>query len=64
VEFRIYDLTGRVVSDRLILPGFGGNYRVSWNGKNMNGQLAPAGIYFYEFKTNSLIEKGKITYLK
>ena len=64
VEFRIYDLTGRVVSDRLILPGFGGNYRVSWNGKNMNGQLAPAGIYFYEFKTNRLIEKGKITYLK
>ena len=50
VEFRIYDLTGRVVLDRLILPGFGGNYRVSWDGKTVNGQLATSGIYFYEFK--------------
>jgi hypothetical protein len=64
VEFRIYDLTGRVVLDRLILPGFGGNYRVSWDGKSMNGQLATSGIYFYEFKISNLIEKGKITYLK
>ena len=64
VEFRIYDLTGRVVLDRLILPGFGGNYRVSWNGKSVNGQLATSGIYFYEFKINNIIEKGKITYLK
>jgi hypothetical protein len=64
VEFRIYDLTGRVVLDRLILPGFGGNYRVSWDGKSVNGQLATSGIYFYEFKINNIIEKGKITYLK
>ena len=64
VEFRIYDLIGRVVLDKLILPGFGGNYRVSWDGKSMNGQLSPSGIYFYEFIINKTIEKGKITYLK
>ena len=64
VEFRIYDLIGRVVLDKLILPGFGGNYRVSWDGKSMNGQLSPSGIYFYEFIINETIEKGKITYLK
>ena len=64
VEFRIYDLTGRIVLDRLILPGFGGNYLVSWDGKSVNGKLATSGIYFYEFKINNIIEKGKITYLK
>ena len=64
VEFRIYDITGRVVLNKLILPGFGGNYTVSWNGKNSLGELAPTGIYFYEFKTSDTIEQGKITYLK
>lgn len=64
VEFKLYDLTGRVVSDKLILPHFGGNYQIQWDGKMSNGRIAPAGIYFYEFKASSKIEAGKITYLK
>ena len=64
IEFRIYDIKGRVVSDKLILPGFGGNYRISWDGKVIDGNMAPSGIYFYEFKSNNIIEEGKITYLK
>lgn len=64
VEFKLYDLTGRVVADKLILPNFGGNYRIQWDGITSNGQLAPAGIYFYEFKTSSAIKTGKVTYLK
>jgi len=50
--------------DKLILPGFGGNYRVNWDGKSMDGQLAPSGVYFYKFSTSNEIMKGKITYLK
>ena len=64
IEFRIYDLNGRIVTDRLILPGFGGNYRIIWDGKHNDGALASSGIYLYEFKTKYTIEKGKITYLK
>jgi len=64
IEFRIYDIKGRVVSDKLILPGFGGNYRISWDGKMTDSRMAPSGIYFYEFNTNNVIIKGKITYLK
>ena len=64
IEFRIYDIKGRVVSDKLILPGFGGNYRISWDGIVTDGNMAPSGIYFYEFNTNNVIKKGKITYLK
>jgi hypothetical protein len=30
----------------------------------VNGQLATSGVYFYEFKVNNIIEKGKVTYLK
>jgi len=64
VEFRIYDLNGRIVTDRLILPGFGGNYRIIWDGKHNDGAMASSGIYLYEFKTTYTIQKGKITYLK
>jgi len=64
VEFRIYDLNGRMVADRLILPEFGGHYRISWDGKHDDGDPISSGVYLYEFKTKYTIEKGKITYLK
>ena len=64
VNFRIYDITGRVVTDKLILPDFGGNYRIYWDGMNIAGQLVTSGIYFYEFNTSKNINRGKVTYLK
>ena len=64
IEFTIYDIKGSKVLDKLILPGFGGKYKVTWNGKDTNGDLVSSGIYFYTFSTNSNITKGKITYIK
>ena len=64
VTFSIYDLTGRKIFERLILPGFGGRQRVVWNGSNDSGKLSPSGMYLYKFSTNTSITTGKITYLK
>ena len=64
VTFTIYDLSGRKVYERLILPSFGGKQRVLWNGSDDSGNLASSGIYFYKFLSNKTITKGKITYLK
>ena len=64
VEFQIYDLRGNLVYDRLILPGNAGLYQISWDAKNVDGQKVSSGVYFYSFKSNSTIEKGKVTYLK
>ncbi|MBT3589613.1 MAG: T9SS type A sorting domain-containing protein [Candidatus Marinimicrobia bacterium] len=64
VEFAIFDLTGRKVSDRLILPNASGTYQISWNGTDMRGVDLSSGIYFYQFKANNVIIKDKITYLK
>ena len=64
VEFRIYDITGRVVSDQIILPSQAAMHRISWNGKDMFGQISPSGIYLYEFLSNDNIYKGKISYIK
>ena len=64
VEFQIYDLRGNLVYDRLILPGNAGLYQISWDAKNVDGQKISSGVYFYSFKSNGIIEKGKATYLK
>ena len=64
VTFSIYDLTGRKIFERLILPSFGGRQRVVWNGSNDSGKLSPSGMYLYRFSTNTSITTGKITYLK
>jgi hypothetical protein len=53
-----------MVADRLILPEFGGHYRISWDGKYDDGDPISSGVYLYKFKTKYTIEKGKITYLK
>ena len=64
VEFQIYDLRGHLVLDKLILPGFGLNHRISWDGKDGSGHMVPSGMYLYRFNSNSFITTGKVTYLK
>ena len=64
VEFQIYDLRGNIVYDRLILPGNAGLYQISWDAKTNDGQKISSGVYFYLFKSNDTIVKGKTTFLK
>ena len=64
IIFKIFDLNGRLVSEKLIIPGLGGNYKINWDGRDMNGKLKSSGIYFYKFILNNQIKEGKITYLK
>ena len=63
-ELKIFDLTGRVIFDSLILPGSSGIKKVSWDGINSLGQSMPSGIYLYKFIVNNNINKGKISYIK
>jgi len=64
IEFKIYDLNGRVVFDRFILPGQGGTKRVFWDGRNALGGYVSSGIYLYSFNSNNMIFTGKISYIK
>ncbi|OPL18039.1 MAG: hypothetical protein AVO35_07730 [Candidatus Aegiribacteria sp. MLS_C] len=41
VSLRIYDMSGRVLLDRSVLPG-----PFTWDGREDGGPLAPAGVYF------------------
>jgi hypothetical protein len=64
IEFTIYDLTGKEIINKLILPGSDGNHRISWDGRKSDGSSVSSGMYFYSFKSNKIINKGKVTYLK
>ena len=35
-----------------------------WDAKTNDGQKISSGVYFYMFKSNDSIAKGKVTYLK
>jgi len=63
-EFKIFDLAGRVIYDKLILPGSSGTKKISWSGANMLGESVSSGIYLYSFKVNNIISKGKVSYIK
>jgi hypothetical protein len=64
INFNIYDLNGKIVTSKLIIPGVEGNFRISWDGKMLNGSTVSSGLYFYQFSSNNSIYRGKITYLK
>ncbi|OUW78528.1 MAG: hypothetical protein CBD77_04125, partial [bacterium TMED217] len=64
IEFKVFDIGGRLVLDDLIVSSYPGKHRVSWDGRNQFGELAPSGIYYYKATLGPVIQKGKITYLK
>ena len=62
--FKIYDINGRLMINRLIMPGLGGIRKMTWDGRLDNGSLLPSGIYLFSFNANGVIHKGKVTFLK
>ena len=64
IEFKVFDIGGRLVLDDLIVSSYPGKHRVSWDGRNQFGKLSPSGIYYYKATLGSIIQKGKVTYLK
>jgi len=64
IDFKVYDLNGKLIYSSLIIPSLGGIQRISWSGRNLSGGHSPSGIYLYQFSTSSNTESGKVTYLK
>ena len=64
IELRIFDVTGRLIADDLILSSAPGKHNIIWDGRDRFGQLVSSGVYYYHFNLDGYIDKGKITYLK
>ncbi|MFL2983824.1 MAG: choice-of-anchor J domain-containing protein [Candidatus Neomarinimicrobiota bacterium] len=64
VSLVIFDVVGRVVR-KVNMDGFvAGNHIIKWNGRNQNGYLVSAEIYFYRLSTPSFSMTKKMILLK
>ena len=55
---------GSKVMDKLILPGFGGKYKVNWDGKDILNSDVASGVYFYELRAESFINRKKMLLIR
>jgi len=64
VNLQVYDLTGRrvrVLLDEELRPGY---YSAVWDARDNRGREMPAGVYFYELRTDAKVIERKMLYLK
>ncbi|UCE07157.1 MAG: FG-GAP repeat protein [bacterium] len=64
VQIRIYNLLGKIVKTLVNKHQSPGAYELNWDGKDDETRLVAGGIYILELKTEKLIERKKITFLK
>jgi hypothetical protein len=57
VSLAVYNMLGQKVKTLVEQPQPAGAYKISWDGRNQQGQGVSSGIYFYELKT----EDARIT---
>ena len=64
VQLMIYDILGREIFRIVDTQIKAGNHISIWNGKNVNGENAGAGMYFYKLKSRDYTETKKMILLK
>ena len=64
VSLVIYDMIGRKVRMMTVKSAEPGHHVIRWNGKNQNGTVASAGVYFYQLYTPSFSMTRKMILLK
>ncbi|MCK5131996.1 MAG: PQQ-binding-like beta-propeller repeat protein [Candidatus Sabulitectum sp.] len=60
----IFDLSGRLVTTLVDSEQLHGNHSVQWNGCNMNGEEASAGLYLCRIESSGVIETTGLCLLK
>lgn len=64
VELNIFDITGQKVAELVNDFKNPGTYEVVWDGKNMNGNQAASGVYFYTLRTGSFNKTSKMVLIR
>ena len=64
VNISIYDLMGRSVKSLVNVGQAAGFYEINWNATNNNGELVPAGMYFYMIQAGTFKSTKKMVLLK
>ncbi len=64
VTLRVYDLLGHEVRRLTQTKQTRGVYAVRWDGRDEQGALVPAGIYFYELRAGDLRQAQKLVLVR
>ena len=64
VRLDVVDLLGRTVTTLVDEEKPAGSYHAVWNGKNVSGQPAPSGVYFYRLDSGNYRSIKKMVMLK
>jgi len=64
VTLKIYNINGQLVRTILHQRQLAGYYTVSWNGKDIQQQEVPSGVYFYRLETNDFALTKKLLLIK
>jgi len=64
VTLKVYDISGRVITELVNNNQNAGSYTVTWNGKNNFGESVSSGIYFYELNAGTFKVQKKMLLVK
>jgi len=64
LQIRIYNLLGKVVRTMVNSQQSPGAYELNWDGRDDQNRLVAGGIFILQLKTEGLVEREKITFLK
>jgi Tol biopolymer transport system component len=64
VVLNIYNLAGQTIQTLVNTDYIPGNYNISWNGKDKNGNALPAGMYIYQLQTKNNVQSKRMNLLR
>lgn len=64
VSIVIHDLLGKKVAQILSSTQPSGTHSIKWNGTDQQGNLVPAGIYFYQLQAGDFVQTKKMVLMK
>ena len=64
IALTIYDLSGRLIKQFTIYDLRFTNHEIVWDGRDRNGVLLPAGIYFYRCRGEDFDRRGKLVMMR
>jgi hypothetical protein len=64
VRIDIYNIRGQLINSEIQSHNAAGYYRVTWNGKDMNGNAVSSGIYYYRMSSGKFTSSKKVILMK
>ncbi len=64
VDIKIFDINGRLIKTFENTRHVEGTYKIIWDGKNNNGQVAASGVYFCQVAFENSILVRKMLFIK